>query len=115
LPTWVEGFPNVILEAMACALPVIATPVGAIPEVVEDGVTGLVVPVRSPERLAEAMDRLRRAPDEAVRMGQRGVERVHGRFNVEQGLARFREILGTRVHGQEQSGAASRGVPPAEP
>jgi glycosyltransferase involved in cell wall biosynthesis len=96
LPTWFEGFPNVILEAMACALPVISTPVGAIEEVVEDGRTGLLVPVRSPFRLADAMDRLRRDPSMAHAMGLRGRELVRERFDCHQAVERFAEIIEIR-------------------
>jgi glycosyltransferase involved in cell wall biosynthesis len=93
LPTWAEGFPNALLEAMACALPAISTPVGAIPEVIEDGVTGLLVPVRDPVRLAEAMDRLRRDPEAARAMGRRAHASLQGRFDAATGLQRFRGIL----------------------
>jgi glycosyltransferase involved in cell wall biosynthesis len=93
LPTWGEGFPNVILEAMACALPVIATPVGAIPEIVLDAETGFLVPVRSVDRLVDAMDRLRRDPSLAHRMGQRGLMRVRERFEGRLGLERLLSIL----------------------
>lgn len=93
LPTWAEGFPNALLEAMACALPVVSTPVGAIPEVIEDGVTGLLVPVRDPSKLADAMDRLRRDPEGAAALGRRGHASLDGRFDAVTGLGRFRAIL----------------------
>jgi glycosyltransferase involved in cell wall biosynthesis len=93
LPTWAEGFPNALLEAMACSLPAIATPVGAIPEVIEDGVTGRLVPVHDPLRLAEAMDALRRDPEAAAAMGRRAHASLQGRFDAPTGLGRFRAIL----------------------
>jgi glycosyltransferase involved in cell wall biosynthesis len=58
LPTWREGFPNVVVEAMAAGLPVVATPVGAIAEIVEDGRTGLLVPVKDAAALEAALGRL---------------------------------------------------------
>jgi glycosyltransferase involved in cell wall biosynthesis len=63
--TFPEGTPNAILEAMAAGLPVIATPVGGIPEVVRDGETGLIVPSNDRKALAEAILKLRQ--DEALR------------------------------------------------
>ena len=67
-----ECFPLVLLEAMQHALPIIATPVGAIPDIVEDGVTGILVPERDAECLADAMKRLMDAPELARQMGQNG-------------------------------------------
>ncbi|MFH0960805.1 MAG: glycosyltransferase family 4 protein, partial [Pseudomonadota bacterium] len=53
-----EGFPQVILEAMSCGLPVVATTAGGIPEIVEDEVNGLLAPPCSPESLAIAMAKI---------------------------------------------------------
>ena len=58
LPSHREGLPMVILEAMAHGRPIVATPVGGIPTLVEDGVTGLLVPRGDPQALREAIERL---------------------------------------------------------
>lgn len=55
LPTWAEGLPNVVMEAMAAGVPVIATDVGGIPEILENGITGLFVPAKNVEKLTEAV------------------------------------------------------------
>jgi glycosyltransferase involved in cell wall biosynthesis len=78
-----EGLPNVILEAMAAGLPVVATRVGGVPEVVVDGVTGLLVPPRDPDALSEAILTLLQDPDLRQKMGQAGRERVREHFSVE--------------------------------
>jgi glycosyltransferase involved in cell wall biosynthesis len=82
-PSLHEGLPNTILEAMAAGLPVVATAVGGTPEVVVDGVTGLLVPPRDPDALAQAIVRLLYTPDLRCRMGQAGRERVAQYFTVE--------------------------------
>jgi glycosyltransferase involved in cell wall biosynthesis len=58
-----DGIPNVLLESMAMGVPVVATDISAIPELVENGVTGLLVPPRQPDRLAEAMQRMLTDPE----------------------------------------------------
>lgn len=78
-----EGAPTAIQEAMMMGLPVVATDVGAVSEVVEDGVTGYVVPPLNPEALAEAALRLLRDPALRERMGRAGRERAVERFSVE--------------------------------
>jgi len=78
-----EGLPYVLLEALALARPVVATQVGGVPELVQDGEAGLVVPPRKPDRLAEAILYLLRNPAEAARLGQEGRERVLREFTAE--------------------------------
>lgn len=82
-PSLYEGLPNAVLEAMAAGLPVVATAVGGTPEVVADGVTGILVPPRDPDALAEAIVCLLRDPDLRCKMGQMGRERVAQWFTVE--------------------------------
>jgi glycosyltransferase involved in cell wall biosynthesis len=63
LPSLSEGRPNVVLEAMACGTSVVATPVGGIPQLLQDGKTGLLVPTRDSEALARSLLRLLRNED----------------------------------------------------
>lgn len=77
-----EGFGIVIAEAMAAGKPVIATAVGGVPELVEDGVTGILVPSRDPQALAQAILRLVKDPDLRQRMGKAAQERTLERFDI---------------------------------
>ena len=82
LPSLSEGLSNSVLEAMAAALPVVATRVGGNPEAVEDGVTGFLVGPHAPEELARAIDALLADPALARRLGQNGRRRIEERFSL---------------------------------
>lgn len=92
LPSWFEAMPLSILEAMASGLPIVATKVGDIPRVVADGDTGMLVPARSPERLAAALEALLKDPEERRRLGAAGRARVEDRFNEKRAVAAIDEI-----------------------
>lgn len=83
LATVGEAFGLVLAESMACGVPVVGSCAGAIPEVVEDGVTGLLVAPRDPVKLADGIEKL--VQDRALhkQMSQAGVARVQNRFTME--------------------------------
>lgn len=83
LPSRTEGLPNVALEAFAAKKPVVATAVGGVPEVVEDGVSGHLVPPGRPDLLADAILRMLSDPERMRAMGQAGYERVKRDFTFE--------------------------------
>jgi glycosyltransferase involved in cell wall biosynthesis len=94
-----EGLPYVVLEAMACRLPVVATAVDGIPEAVSDGVTGILVPPGSPEALATALVRSLDDPDARALMGAAGLERVEREFSLDgmvRGVCRVYDTVGRR-------------------
>ncbi len=92
LPSWTEGLPVIVLEAMAHGRPVVATPVGGTPEVIVDGETGLLVPPRDPRALATALRRVLEDPDLAARLGRAGRERVEREFTLDAMNARMLTI-----------------------
>jgi glycosyltransferase involved in cell wall biosynthesis len=94
-PSWAEGFPNVVLEAMCASRPVIATRVGGIPEVMVDGETGLLVEPRAPDALAARIESLLRAPDRMREMGHRGRARVLECYSLDRMTAAVEEIYGS--------------------
>ena len=83
LPSLSEALSNTLLESMASGVPVVATRVGGNPEVVEDGVTGFLVPPREPEALAAAIGRLIEHPQRAQAMGRAAKERAAEHFSLE--------------------------------
>ena len=98
LPSHNEGLGLVLIEAMACRLPAIATDVGGVPDVVIHGQTGLLVPVKAPEALAEAIAHLSSRPDLRHKMGQAGYRRALDHFSIQTTARKtetlYRELLG---------------------
>ncbi len=92
LPSWIEGMPIVVLEAMAHGKPVVATPVGGTPELIANGETGLLVPPRDPARLAEAIRLLVSNRELAQRLGAAGLDRVRREFSEAAMTARVLEV-----------------------
>jgi colanic acid/amylovoran biosynthesis glycosyltransferase len=94
LPSFAEGIPIVLMEAMALRRPVIATYVGGIPELVEPGESGWLVPAGALDPLAAAMrEALEASPEQLARMGTRGRERVLQRHHPERQAERLAELL----------------------
>ena len=92
LSSHMEGMSNAMLEAMAAGRPVVATRVGGNAEVVEDGVTGFLVPPRDPARLAEAMLTLLDDPARASAMGVAGRARVETHYAVGPMVGRLEDL-----------------------
>lgn len=92
LPSYSEGLPNILLEAMACCTPVLATPVGCIPDLIKDGETGFILESNSPERIAENVIRALEHPnlDEIVKNARKMIE---GEYTYEAAVKRYRDIL----------------------
>jgi len=92
MTSYTESFPNAILEAMAMAKPVVATRVGGVPELVEEGKTGFLVPPRDPEAVANRVLHLCRDDAQRLRMGRAARARVEREFTVQQISAKLQRI-----------------------
>jgi glycosyltransferase involved in cell wall biosynthesis len=83
LPSRGEGMPNVLLEAMSFELPVIASRVSGVIDIVEDGVDGLLIPVNDPQALADSMRRIILEPEFASQLGNKARQKVISEFSLE--------------------------------
>jgi glycosyltransferase involved in cell wall biosynthesis len=88
-----DGLPNVLVEASSQGLAVISTPVSGIPELVEDGVNGCLVPSDQPQALADALLALGRDHERRERLGAAGQRRVHAQFSHRATIAALHERL----------------------
>jgi len=106
LPSYHEGMPVSLIEAMAAGIPVVATHVGGIPDLIVDGENGLLVPPGQPGALAAALARLIEDAGERTRMGLAGRRRALERHDLD---ARVPDLV--RFHEQVAAGVGRRGVP----
>jgi glycosyltransferase involved in cell wall biosynthesis len=88
-----DGIPNVLLEAMAVGVPVVATSVSGIPEVVTHGETGLLVPPRRPDLLADALAHLLGDPAARTRLGEGGRRLIHEHASWTSAIAPLHALL----------------------
>ncbi len=102
LPSLFEGLPNVLLEAMACAKPIVATSVAGVPEVVVDGFTGLLVPPKNPEALAKRISALLENEELMVKMGKEARKRVENNFSLTTQVDNFQALYSKLIDSQSE-------------
>jgi len=100
-----EGLGVVLLDAMSYGIPAIASRVGGIPDIIEDGVSGVLVPPADPEALANAIEKLARDPAYARRLADAGRERLRAHFSWDTIIARWDAVY------REARAQAQRAVP----
>ena len=93
LPSRYEPFAWVTLEAMACGLPVVATRVGGLAEIVDDGVTGLLVEPDNVEQLAKVLQHMQHQPQLRRSMGLAGRQRIEDHFDASRVLSHLEDVL----------------------
>lgn len=93
LPSFAEGVPVVLMEALAARLPVIATRITGVPELVEDGVSGFLVPPGDPKALAQALAALAARPDGGRALGEAGRAVVLEEFDIDREAARLARLF----------------------
>jgi glycosyltransferase involved in cell wall biosynthesis len=97
LPSASEAFPNAILEAMATALPVVATRVGGIPELVEEGVTGHLVDPGDSQQLADSLIEVLDAPERGIELGRNGRQRIEETYSFDRMVKQFESLYETET------------------
>ncbi|HET7619375.1 MAG TPA: glycosyltransferase [Vicinamibacterales bacterium] len=92
LPSRSEAFPNGAIEAMAAGVPVVASAVGGLLDLIEDGRTGVLVPVGDPQALAAALDGLAESPAHAAALGRAARAEVERRYRFDRMVAAFERL-----------------------
>ena len=93
LPSYAEGVPSTIFEAMACGTPVLATPVGAIPDVIRDGETGFLLKSNGPKHIADKIIELLNKPELLEKVSINAYNYVREDFSYEKTLESWRKII----------------------
>ena len=107
-PSHFEGLPNAVVEAMAAGLPVIATRVGGVPDLIHHGESGFLVDVGDIAGMTAIVNELLARPDQAREIGRRGREAVLGRFDIERVWPQYARVLHQAAM---RAGRGSRAVP----
>ncbi len=97
LPSFAEGIPVVLMEAMAMKLPVVSTRITGIPELIEDGHAGLLVAPGRPDELADALERVLMDDSLRRKLGLRGREKVLGEFNAERSAGQLYALFAEQL------------------
>ncbi len=92
-----EGLPVVLMEAMAKELPVIASDITGIPELLDDGVNGYLIPAKQPQAYADAVKKMIENPQQRVAMGQKGREKVLAEFDIEKNTQQLHDIYHSQL------------------
>ena len=100
LPSLLEGFGIVLLEAMALGKPVVGTDVGGIPEIINNGLNGFLVEPRNPQQLANKISELLCNDTLRKRMGQNGIRKVNDRFNIERTVREIERVYLLAMNGK---------------
>jgi glycosyltransferase involved in cell wall biosynthesis len=107
LPSFAEGVPVVLMEAMAAKCPVVATRINGIPELIEDGVTGLLVPPGRPDLLANAVERIVAGPRQAERMALAAHEKIKRDYNLHSIAPQLNAIFQQMLKGRPRASVAA--------
>jgi len=103
LPSFTEGLPNIVLEAMACGTPVLATPVGAVPDIIKDGVTGFLLRSNDPEHIADRIVELLDKPKLLEKVSTNAYNYVRENFSYEKVLETWRRFISKLKVGGERN------------
>jgi colanic acid/amylovoran biosynthesis glycosyltransferase len=97
LPSFAEGLPVVLMEAMACEIPCVSTWIAGIPELIENGVNGILVPPGDEVDLANAISKLMDSPPLVRQLGPAGRQRVLTAFDLKANVFRLAELFSSRL------------------
>jgi glycosyltransferase involved in cell wall biosynthesis len=103
----VECLPFALLEAMACARPAVCTAVGGVPEMINHGETGYLVPPKDPQQLAARLVNLLSDPETARRLGRAARDRIESKFTLDRSVAEAEQAIEDVVSGQFVGGSTN--------